>query len=100
MSSKQKLSRADKARQLFKSGIRPINTGAHTWEILGSRGELYEIEELTSGSFNCSCPDMTWRGHGGIGRENDGGRLCKHIELVLMCREFDNMVASDVAVIA
>jgi len=83
--AKEKLTRAQKAKQLFDAGVRPIET-ADGWIVLGSK-DLYEVQELPDSSWTCNCPDMLYRGHGGSGVD-----LCKHIQLVRLCQEFDRAV--------
>ncbi len=81
-----KLTREQKAKQLFDDGVRPIRT-ADGFMVLGSKGEFYDIEKLADGTFNCGCPDGYFRAH--------QGESCKHVLLVLMCQEFDQAASCD-----
>jgi hypothetical protein len=89
MSSKQKLSRADKARQLFEAGVRPVQIASHAWEVAGSNGRAYQVQELADGTFQCTCPDALYRSH--------QGEMCKHAELLLLVREFERIVIAEYA---
>jgi hypothetical protein len=79
--------RQDRAQALFESGARPIKIASHAWDVEGSNGRLYQVEELPDGAYNCTCPDQLYRGH--------SGETCKHIDLVLMTEGFDARAAED-----
>jgi hypothetical protein len=83
-----KLTREQKAKQLFDDGVRPIRT-ADGFMVLGSKGEFYDIEELADGTFQCTCPDALYRSH--------QGEMCKHAELLLLVREFERIVIAEYA---
>jgi hypothetical protein len=83
---KPKLTREQKARNLFNAGVRPIKT-ADGWEVMGSNGAFYEVREELDGEWLCSCADFQFRGFGATATD-----LCKHIQLVRLCEEFDRAV--------
>jgi hypothetical protein len=84
-----KMSRGERAAEMFASGARPIKIASHAWDVEGSNGRLYQVEELVDGTFNCTCPDALYRSH--------SGELCKHELLVLMAEGFDAKAAEDLA---
>jgi hypothetical protein len=81
---KEKVSRSAKAKQLFDDGVRPIKT-ADGWTVLGSK-DFYEVR-CEQDQWTCDCKDFQFRGLGASATD-----LCKHIQLVRMCQEFDRAV--------
>jgi hypothetical protein len=84
--SKPKLTRSQRARNLFNAGVRPVRT-ADGWLVMSSSGkEFYDVTE-TGGCLYCNCPDSVFRSH--------QGELCYHAQLVELCLGFDRMVCAD-----
>lgn len=77
---KPKLTREEKALEMFTSGVIVRRTEGG-WEVPGSNGNSYEVQNNYD-VWNCTCPDFLYRG---------GGELCKHIHLVLMIQEMDKL---------
>ena len=75
MTTKQKMTRTEKAQLLYDGGVRPVDVCKGLWTVPGSQGE-YEVTKDSKGTFNCSCPDSLYRSH--------QGESCKHVSLVIM----------------
>jgi hypothetical protein len=82
MTSKPKLTREEKARQLFDAGTKPTKT-VDGWTVPGSNGASYEVREEIDGEWLCSCPDFQFRGYGGAATD-----LCKHIQFVRLYLDY------------
>lgn len=76
-----KLSRSEKALQMFRTGKIATRTEDGYWLVPGHNGNEYEVREMP-GTFLCSCPDATYRGHGGSATD-----LCKHAQFIILLRE-------------
>jgi hypothetical protein len=74
MVKKEKQTRQERARELFKSGVRPFQWGRNSWSVEGSKGE-YQVQR-DNDVWTCNCPDGNYRAH--------QGELCKHVLLVQM----------------
>ena len=69
----QKLTREEKATQMFASGMM-IRTTDDGWEVPGSKGNTYAVHEETDGTYTCECGDFLWRHQ----------LMCKHVLFVRM----------------
>ena len=85
--AKEKLTRAQRAAEMWASGVRPVKIASHAWDVQGSNGRFYQVEELPDGTYNCTCPDGLYRSH--------SGEMCKHVLVVLMLMADDARAAED-----
>jgi len=72
---KQKITRQERGLELFRSGA-TVKKTEDGYLVTGSNGNEYEVR-CDYDQWTCSCPDATYRGHGGSATD-----LCKHAYLV------------------